>query len=227
MALTWSEIARLDPLRLNLGCGNGCHPDPRYEHYVCVDLRPQAQCAVRHDLTRPLPLPDAGVERIVSEHFLEHLDRAGIGVIFSECHRLLRKGGLARFAVPDYQHPRHPHCLALGHDPRRRDHVTLTTKPLIEELVALSPFGTAHFYQYWQDESFVERPIDYRLGYIRRTPDNDPRNRCDGLRQRAGRFARDLGEFVRHGFGTRAMHRETRRYHRLSVTSVVFDLVRG
>jgi predicted SAM-dependent methyltransferase len=227
MALTWSEIAKRDPLRLNLGCGNGCHPDQRYRHYVCVDLRPQAACAVAHDLTRPMPLPDGSVERIVSEHFLEHVDPASIGAIFAECHRLLKPGGVARFAVPDYNHPRDRHCLALGHDPRRRDHVTLPTIAMMEELVASSPFGGAHFYHYWQGEQFVERPIDYRLGFILRTPDNDPRNHCRGARQCAGRWLRDLGTWLRYGIYTRGVHRDTRRYHRLAVTSLVFDLLKA
>lgn len=226
MALTWNEIARRDPLRLNLGCGNGCHPDPRYEHYVCVDLHPQAACAVQHDLTRPMPLPDGSVDRIVSEHFLEHVDATSITRIFAECHRLLRPGGLARFAVPDYDHPRDRHCLRLGHDPRRRDHVTLPTKALLGELIAASPFRSGRFYHYWEGETFVEHPIDYRLGYVLRTPDNDPRNLCRGLHQRLGRGVRDLGTWLRFGIYARSVHRDTRRYHRLAVTSIVFDLLR-
>jgi predicted SAM-dependent methyltransferase len=226
MPLTWREIEQLDPLRLNLGCGRGCHPDPRYRHYVCVDLRPHADSAVRHDLTRPLPLPDGTVERIVSEHFLEHIDVVSIGAILAECHRVLRPQGLARFAVPDYNHPRDRHCLALGHDPRRRDHLTLPTKALIETLVAASPFGRARFYQYWEGETFVEHPIDYSLGFVLRTPDNDPRNRCQGARQRLGRAVRDLGTWLRFGIYTRSVHRDTRRYHRLAATSLVFDLVK-
>lgn len=227
MALTWKEIAARDPLRLNLGCGNGCHPDRRYPNYVCVDLRPQAPCAVRHDLTHPLPLPDACVERIVSEHFLEHMDRGSVIAIFAECFRVLRPGSLARFAVPDYLHPRYRHCLDLGYDPRRRDHTVLTTRPLIEELVAASPFGVAQFHHFWRDGQFVERPIDYELGYIRRTPEHDPRNRSSGWREHVGRIVRDVGEYMRHGTRTTATHRDTRRYHRLYVTSLVFDLMRG
>lgn len=226
MALTWEEVARLDPLQLNLGGGSCCHPDPRYPHYVSVELRPQTAYSVAHDLTRPIPLPDATVQRILSEHFIEHLDEPAIVALLAECHRLLRPGGLARFAVPDYAHPRDRRCLALGYDPRRRDHVTLPTRQNLETLVARSPFRTARFYQYWQDDRFIEQPVDYGFGFVQRTPDNDPRNRSDGARRQAGRLLRDLGTWLRYGIYTRDIHRDTRRYHRLAVTSVVFDLVK-
>lgn len=224
MPLTWPEIAKLEPIRLNLGGGVLCHPDPLFPHYISVDWEAQTDWSVSHDLSKPVPLADGSVERIVSEHFLEHMTAAHITGVFRECHRLLQPGGIARFAVPDYEHPRERYCLALGHDPRRRDHLSLPTRAWLEELIAGTPFGTGRFYHYWRDGRFHEQPIDHSLGYIRRTPENDPRNRCSGARQYIGRFFRDVGEIARHGFATKRVHLETRRFRRLAITSIVFDL---
>jgi predicted SAM-dependent methyltransferase len=224
MSLAWSSIAAMDPIYLNLGGGRDCHPRPEYRHYVAVDMVPRAEFAVAHDLGKPIPLADGSVSRILSEHFLEHVDEQVIATVLRESHRLLKPGGIARFAVPDYGHPRKRYCLALGRDPTRHDHVTLTTYDRMRALIAASPFGSGHFYHYWDGDRFVAEPVDYSQGYVRRTPDNHPHNQCRGFRQRCGRLLRDIGEYVRHGTGTTALHRETRRYHRLAITSLIVDL---
>jgi SAM-dependent methyltransferase len=226
MPLTWTETAAREPLRLNLGGGGDCHPDPRYRDYISVDAVTHAEYGVAHDLLTPLPLPDGSVDRILSEHFLEHLPVDGIAHVLRECHRVLRPGGIARVAVPDYGHPRDRYCLALGHDPRRRDHLTLPTHTLCAQLAAASPFGSARFYQYWDGDTFVHQPVDYSLGFVRRTPENEPRNQCHGWRQRLGRHTRDLGTLLRRGPFARRIDFMTRRYHPLAITSIVFDLTR-
>lgn len=227
MALTWQAISRLDPIYLNLGGGRDCHPRPEYQHYIAVDLVPRSDFAVAQDLRRHIPLPDESVTRILSEHFLEHVDEQAIATVLRECYRLLKPGGLARIAVPDYGHPRLRYCLDSGRDPNRHDHVTLPTYATVKALIEASPFRTGRFYHYWDGDTFVAEPIDYSMGYVLRTPDNHPNNQTRGFRQRCGRLARDLGEYVRHGTGTTWMHLETRRYHRLAVTSIVVDLVRA
>lgn len=226
MPLTWPEVAARNPLLLNLGGGGDCHPDPRYRDYVSIDAVTDADYGLSHDLLIPLPLPDGSVDRILTEHFLEHIPMHGIAHVLRECHRVLRPGGIARVAVPDYNHPRDRYCLALGHDPRRRDHVTLSTYALCADLVASSPFGAARFYQYWDGDTFIHRPVDYSLGFVRRTPENEPRNQCHGLRQRLGRYARDFGTLLRRGPFARRIDFATRRYHPLAITSIVFDLTR-
>jgi len=223
----WDEVSRLERIRLNLGSGEHCHPHPDYLGFVAVDREPRAPWAVRHDLAQPIPLPAGSVERILSEHFLEHVPPATIVAILCECHRLLQPGGLARLAVPDYQHPRWRHWLTVGRDPHRGDHATLTTWPLLRALIAETPFTEVRPAHYWDGDRFVRAPLDYALGFVRRTPDNDPRNRCVGLRQHLGRVARDVGMVVRRGPFVRRVDLDTRRYHPLAVTSVVVDLVKA
>jgi len=50
---------------------------------------------------RKLPFPDNNFDYIVASHFLEHLT-ADEGIIFlQECHRVLKREGVLRLAVPD------------------------------------------------------------------------------------------------------------------------------
>ena len=50
---------------------------------------------------RTLPFPDNSFDYLVASHFLEHLTPEEAQQFLSECHRVLRSGGLIRIAAPD------------------------------------------------------------------------------------------------------------------------------
>ena len=53
------------------------------------------------DVTRGLPFSSGSIEKIYSSHMLEHLGRKQGERVLSECHRVLKKGGVFRIVVPD------------------------------------------------------------------------------------------------------------------------------
>jgi predicted SAM-dependent methyltransferase len=225
--MNWSEVRQLPRIRLNLGGGGDSHPDPRYEGYVSVDFRTSAPWSVEHDLTKPIPLPDGSVERLLSEHFVEHVERDVTARILADAHRLLVPRGFFRIAVPDYGSPRNRPFRERGFDPNHTNHMIFPTYPMLRELVAASPFGDGRFYQYWDGDRFVNGQIDYSLGWVKRTVDNDRRNRCDGLGRLLARTLRDAGFVVSRGFRVTRNDLLTQRYHPLRMTSIVIDLRKG
>lgn len=112
--LDWSDVGDRAPLWINLGARENCDPATNYEGWIGVDIEPKRAMCVQHDLREPIPLPDASVDRIVSEHCFEHIDRESARRLLDECYRLLRPGGLLRVSVPDYGHPRERQWLGGG-----------------------------------------------------------------------------------------------------------------
>lgn len=53
-----------------------------------------------HDLTLGLPFEAATVDRIFSEHTLEHFTRHDAVALLRECHRVMAPGGIIRVSVP-------------------------------------------------------------------------------------------------------------------------------
>ena len=223
--MDWPDVQAKDPICLNLGGAEFCHPHPLYEGYVSVDLDPRpGGWAVKHDLTQPIPLADGSVKRLHTEDFLEHITVAQIDALLRECYRLLAAGGVMRIGVPDYNNPKDRPYLERGLDPRDPKHVTLTHYALMKEIVENSSFERHQFYHYWDGDDFVANPIDYSLGMIQRTPDNHPKCRAAGPAQRVKTAVRDFFYLLSRGFNVSDVEMATRKNHRLHVTSLTLDL---
>jgi predicted SAM-dependent methyltransferase len=81
---------------LNLGCGHSAHPD-----FINLDWAWKRQIDICWDLAKELPLEDASLSGIYSEHCLEHLPLPVIDRVLADCYRILKPGGVLRIVVPD------------------------------------------------------------------------------------------------------------------------------
>jgi SAM-dependent methyltransferase len=96
--MTMESRARIQSVRLNLGCGHTLHPD-----WLNVDIVPTRKGVLRCDLTRTLPFPSASFEAVYCSHVLEHLRPEHVPGLMSEISRVLRPGGIVRLVVPDLE----------------------------------------------------------------------------------------------------------------------------
>ncbi|MFD1825300.1 MULTISPECIES: class I SAM-dependent methyltransferase [Mumia] len=121
------------PLRLELGCG-AAKRDPRA---VGIDTRPLPAVDVVGDALEVLrTIPDASVESVYSEHFLEHVDDAR--EVLSEISRVLVDGGTCVTVVPHFSNP------AFYSDPTHRQFFGLYTFGYWVERTALRR-GVPHY----------------------------------------------------------------------------------
>ena len=216
---TWADarsLATQGKLRLNFGGGaaNDFHAfDTRYTGWVAVEgpndpdghdygfcLDGKESCGkpwcLCRDLTRErFPLDDGSVASILTEHALEHIKWEHWPHILREFHRILRVGGIARVALPDYHSPGPSYrpvfwnaTVAAEHRISGGHHAFptfLSVRPVLET----SPFEAIYWLHYWDGSAldgrppsvdeplpFVMNPIDYGLGWVKRTQDHPPEN---------------------------------------------------
>ena len=81
---------------VNFGCGSIAHP-----HWVNFDLHPTVAYARAVDVRQSLPLATGSVDMCYSSHLLEHLSAREAAGFLREQHRVLKRHGLIRLAVPD------------------------------------------------------------------------------------------------------------------------------
>jgi predicted SAM-dependent methyltransferase len=89
--------------RLHLGCGlvGLGHGAKLLPNWTNIDLHGDGRSTFGWDLTRPLPLPDASVDYVYSEHFIEHLSLDHGLALARECRRVLTDEGVLRLSTPD------------------------------------------------------------------------------------------------------------------------------
>lgn len=175
-------------------------PEYRSHQIVGLSLSQSDQWHIRHDVSKPLPIPDETVDTYQSEDVFEHIEYEKLPATIAEINRVLKKGGLFRLSVPDYR------CDILVNrslkdvegnllfDPggggayRRRflisgrkevvkgGHVWFPRYETVSGLLADARFSTVEFLHYYDEKSAPHtNPIDYKKGFVKRTPDNDER----------------------------------------------------
>jgi predicted SAM-dependent methyltransferase len=86
---------------LYLGCGN--HRMPKFTHVeINIGKRKAGPPDIIADITQHISLPDNSVDLIFSRATMEHLTYPDLINCLLENHRLLKKGGIVRMLVPDF-----------------------------------------------------------------------------------------------------------------------------
>jgi SAM-dependent methyltransferase len=191
---SWKRAQAIDPLRLYAGRLSRGEPQFR-THYGLTPFTPSTR-NIFHDLKTTFPLTDGMVDVFQAQDVFEHLGYDVIPAIFDEIFRILKPGGLFRLSVPDYRCDIYRNRSIKGangeiiFDPvgggfykdgkiEGGGHLWFPVFESVKALFDRSSFvvhGNVDFRHYTApDGSFVLKPIDYSLGHVRRTPDNDAR----------------------------------------------------
>jgi len=156
---------------------------------------------IRHDITNKFDLKDNSVDIIQSEDVMEHIEYCKLKDTINEIYRVLKPGGLFRLSMPDYR------CDVLynrslkdkdgniifdsggggNYDSKNNKvinggHVWFpkyeSVKNLLDNTLFNNSNSSINYLHYYNEEgNSILKKIDYKLGFIKRTPDFDERIR--------------------------------------------------
>ena len=154
----------MSPVILNLGCGSktaaGC-VNIDWSLYAVLQRRPALRKAIEpfighqrrarldgmagdvmaHNLRRGIPFADNSVDAVFHSHMIEHIDREFVEPFFREVARVLRPGGVHRFATPDFGQLGHLYVSsldALAQRPEASDAELIAHEARIAEMIEQS-----------------------------------------------------------------------------------------
>lgn len=165
-----------------------------YEGYIGGSISKNDYKHINFDITNRYPLEDNSVDVYQAEDVFEHIGMNKMVGVLNEIYRILKPQiGRLRISVPDYR------CDVLQKrsvkdtkgniifDPlgggKFKDgkvinggHVWFSKYEIVKEILDKSLFEKYTFFHYYNvDGKSITKNIDYDLGYIQRTPDNDER----------------------------------------------------
>ncbi|WP_082953423.1 methyltransferase domain-containing protein [Mycobacterium sp. E3251] len=197
--MRFSELSSLSVVNLYAGDLPDM-PEYRTRRQVGLSLSQDDEWHIRHDVSKPLPIPEESVDTYQSEDVFEHVEYVKLPATISEIYRILKKGGLFRLSLPDYR------CDVLydrsvkdragnilfdpsgGGEYKRRPpifgkkkvvrggHVWFPKFETASQLLKDAKFSSVEFLHYYDENGTPHtKPIDYSKGFVKRTPDNDER----------------------------------------------------
>jgi len=85
-------------MKLNLGCGN-----MRIPGFINIDIRKLEGVDYVTSIDKLDVFKDRSIDLIYASHVLEHVPRSQTEPALHEWYRVLKKGGVLRIAVPDFE----------------------------------------------------------------------------------------------------------------------------
>ncbi|MDR2966376.1 MAG: methyltransferase domain-containing protein [Methanobacteriaceae archaeon] len=90
-------------MKLHLGCGDKYLESREKESYIHCDIRENDNIDYVLDLKNLNVFIDNSIDEIYACHVLEHFGRFEINNVLSEWNRVLKKEGVLRLAVPNFE----------------------------------------------------------------------------------------------------------------------------
>ena len=164
-----------------------------YSKSIGLSLTQWNKNHIKHDVLNKYPLNDNSIDIYQSEDVFEHINYEQLPVVINEIFRILKKDGLFRLSLPDYN------CDILYERSQKNEngeivfdsfgggefadgkvinggHVWFPTYINVKELLEKTDFKNITFLHYYDEMGKgITNKIDYSKGFVMRTPDNDDR----------------------------------------------------
>ena len=166
---------------------------PQYKKYIGLSLLQNNYNHIKHDIINRHELLENSVDIYQAEDVFEHVAYENLSEIINDIYRILKPDGVFRLSIPDYGCDiLNERCLRDSSGNILFDqggggsfvdgkvinggHLWFPTYKLVLDLLNKTHFEKIRFYHYYDESGIaVTKPIDYKIGFIKRTPDHDAR----------------------------------------------------
>lgn len=167
------------------------------KNFIGLSLSKSDDYHIKHDITNKLLLNDNSVDIVQSEDVMEHIEYDMLKSCIDDIYRVLKPGGLFRLSLPDYK------CDIIynrsvkdcngniifdqggggSYDENNKKvigggHVWFPDFNSVKSLLESTDFSNdkINYLHYYDDKNVpIVNKIEYKKGYISRTPDHDDR----------------------------------------------------
>ena len=165
--------------------------------FIGLQLEPSNKYNIQHNVLNKMDLYDNSVDIYQSEDVFEHIEYDKLCDVINEIYRVLKPGGLFRLSMPDYRCDiLYNRCIKNNNneiifDPNgggsydyenkkviNGGHLWFPKYKLVKSLLDKTSFeqNKINFLHYYdQNNNSITKIIDYKKGWIGRTPDFDNR----------------------------------------------------
>ncbi len=159
------------PVLVNLGCGGNFR-----KGWINIDVASNSPDVIVHDLKRGIPLESESADFVYASHVLEHFTKKEAEKFIDEIYRVLKKGGIARIAVPDLEqiareYLRNLESAKLGDDEARKRYEWIVLE-LLDQLTRNVSGG--EMLKYWAQKDIPA--LDYVIERVGTEAENAIKN---------------------------------------------------
>lgn len=154
-----------DMVRVMIGAGPGAK-----KGWLATDLTPTRSDVVLLDAGKRFPFDDRTVDRIHTEHMIEHVPFDVGQNMLRECFRVMKPGGRIRIATPDYDR-----VVGLARDDvpadvrelYRQSNLRAGTDPQVadEAIFTINRLFSGHFHRFLYSELVLGRELE-KVGFV-------------------------------------------------------------
>lgn len=195
MTVGWSKALEKSPVRLYAG---NLTQRAEQDGWTRISTKKSDKYDIRYDWQKPFPIGDKVVDCFLCEDCFQNIaPEQLLAVVFPEIYRTLKTEGYVRISVPDYRcdvflerswkdeqgKPYYDPGARGRWNPEKKQvthngTIWFPTYETLKNLIELSPlrYCQANWLHYYNSNGEpVMNKIDYSKGFIKRTPDHDPR----------------------------------------------------
>ncbi len=188
--MSFDQLSKAESIHLYAG---DVPYNKEYKQKIGLSLHQSNYNHIKHNVIQPFQVSDNSVDSFQSEDVFEHIDYEKLVGVFNEIYRVLKPGGIFRLSLPDYRNEMLYNRSVKDENGnivfdaggggvyengqiKNGGHLWFPVYESVKALIDNSNFSNYQFYHFYNElGDGIVNEIDYKIGFVKRTPDHDIR----------------------------------------------------